>query len=425
VKQFAGAGIWRSRLEGMTGAPGATAMASGAANLGSLHWARNEAVLRNGKKCGNVKCSGTRRMNLCCGEGSENLLLLRVGSTTRQNVASAAVFGKGRVVSSSTSRTFAVATSTESSVSVKPVEGGGDGVGGNGSSSAGEDELPSLSNKPVLTMQPPVRKPPTAPAAGENPRDLQAAPPLKPAPKPALRLRLRESSPAGGQAQGAVGRTVGRPFSPRLDGRRGEQEEQQEQRNGKAGPSTSSATSPVQNLNQILQDVEKLGSAGEDASRGPLRATRNVPVQSTQPRAWKAGDKIRSKAEREKDEKEEREKAAAAYLESRSNTNAEEASTSSSSSSSSPSATGYSPSSSSQIAKPQPPRLTTLAKPVLTPPPAVGAKPIRKGPVLRDIGAAPKSAQSQQPRSVAASPSAAATTGPPKAFTKAPPPKVG
>lgn len=399
-------------------------MASGAANLGSLHWARNEAVLRNGKKCGNVKCSGTRRMNLCCGEGSENLLLLRVGSTTRQNVASAAVFGKGRVVSSSTSRTFAVATSTESSVSVKPVEGGGDGVGGNGSSAAGEDELPSLSNKPVLTMQPPVRKPPTAPAAGENPRDLQAAPPLKPAPKPALRLRLRESSPAGGQAQGAVGRTVGRPFSPRLDGRRGEQEEQQEQRNGEAGPSTSSATSPVQNLNQILQDVEKLGSAGEDASRGPLRATRNVPVQSTQPRAWKAGDKIRSKAEREKAEKEEREKAAAAYLESRSNSNAEEASTSSSSSSS-PSATGYSPSSSSQIAKPQPPRLTTLAKPVLTPPPAVGAKPIRKGPVLRDIGAAPKSAQSQQPRSVAASPSAAATTGPPKAFTKAPPPKVG
>lgn len=423
MRQFAGAGIWRSRFEGMTGAPGATAMASGAANLGSLHWARNEAVLRNGKKCGNVKCSGTRRMNFCCGEGSENLLLLRVGSTTRQNVASAAVFGKGRVVSSSTSRTFAVATSTESSVSVKPVEGGGDGVGGNGSG-AGEDELPSLSNKPVLTMQPPVRKPPTIPAAGENPRDSQAAPPLKPAPKPALRLRLRESSPAGGQAQGAVGRTAGRPFSPRPDGRRVEQEEQQEQRNGEAGPSTSSATSPVQNLNQILQDVEKLGGAGEDAPRGPLRATRNVSAQSTQPRAWKAGDKIRSKAEREKDEKEEKERAAAAYLESRSNTNAEEASTSSSSSS--PSATGYSPSSSSsQIAKPQPPRLTTLAKPVLTPPPAVGAKPIRKGPVLRDIGAAPKSAQSQQPRSVAASPSAAATTGPPKAFTKAPPPKVG
>ena len=423
MEQFVGAGIWRSRLEGMTGAPGATAMASGAANLGSLHWARNEAVLRNGKKCGNVKCcSGMRRVNFCCGEGSENLLLLRVGSTTtRQNVASAAVFGKGRVVSSSTSRTFAVATSTESSVSVKPVEGGGDGVGGNGSG-AGEGELPSLSNKPVLTMQPTVRKPPTSPAASENPRDLQAAPPLKPAPKPALRLRLRESSPAGGQAQGPVGRTAGRPFSPRLDGRRGEQEEQQEQRNGQAGPSTSSANSPVQNLNQILQDVEKLGGAGEDASRGPLRATRNVSPQSTQPRAWKAGDKIRSKAEREKAEKEEREKAAAAYLESRSNSNAEEASTSSSSSSPSPSATGYSP---SQIAKPQPPRLTTLAKPVLTPPPAVGAKPIRKGPVLRDIGAAPKSAQSQQPRSVAASPSAAATTGPPKAFTKAPPPKVG
>lgn len=390
-------------------------MASGATKVGSLHWVRNEAALRNGKKCGNAKCSGARRVNFCCGEVSDNLLLLRVGSTTRQNIASAAVFGKGRVASSSTSRTFAVATSTESSVSVKPVEGGGDGVGGNGSG-AGEDDLPSLSNKPVLTMQPPVRKPPTAPAASENARDLQAAPPLKPAPKPALRLRLRESSPAGGQAQGAVGQAAGRPFSPRLDGGREEHEEQQEQRNGEAGPSTSSATSPVQNLNQILQDVEKLGGAGEDASRGPVRATRNVSAQSTQPRAWKAGDKIRSKAEREKDEKDEREKAAAAYLESRSNSNAEDTSSS---------ATSYSPSSSSQLAKPQAPRLTTLAKPVLTPPPAVGAKPIRKGPVLRDIGAAPKSAQSQQPRSIAASPSAAATTGPPKAFTKAPPPKVG
>lgn len=297
---------------------------------------------------------------------------------------------------------YTAATSTDSSVSTKPVDG-----------EDGGDSLPSLSNKPMLTLRPSAKK--------ENDKDL-STPPLKPAPRPALRLPPKEQGARTG-SDGEAGVEESSNGSSNSVTRIG-------LRTGVSRPDanvTRSDSAAIQSLNQILESAEKLG-AGETTieSRGKLAgsAAERPRPQPTQPGAWRAGDKLRSKAEREKE---------AALVEERSDIarSDTEASTSSSSVSTSPSMNR------TQVARSQPPpSLTTQAKPVLRPraptseaavrpraPPGgtMGDRVVRKGPVLRDIGAGPRSTSS---RSSAAAPSAAAATAPAKAFTKAPPPKV-
>lgn len=175
-------------------------------------------------------------------------------------------------------------------------------------------------------------------------------------------------------------------------------------------------------LGQILENVEKLGPSEAGPPRGGSRPP--VRARASQPGAWKAGDKLRTKAEREADAAAAQ---AAAAAERQAQAGEAQASTSSTD---------------SEVLRTQRPRtqLNTLAKPVARPAPGatrkglvlkdVGSAGVSKdrdasgpklrdagaGPVLKDVGAAPRS---QGSRSATPSPANVGPAGPPKPFAKA------
>jgi small GTP-binding protein len=321
---------------------------------------------------------------------------------------------------------YTAAALTEASVSTRPVDGGG----GDGEDAGGP--LPSLASKPVLTMQPPPRKSQDA--------DIDT-PPLKPAPRPVLNLRLKgspssssssvqqqqEAAATSGSANGSLNDAPGNselklgdnipPTPPRaVPGKN----------NVAAAVANSGA---IDSLGQTLEKVEKLGAGNRsEASRSSRQvgngAERPRP-QATQPGAWRAGDKLRSKAEREQ----------ALLAEERprvSGRSDAEASTSSSA------PANGAPTANRPLPLRPPPSLATQAKPILRPrapsveaaaairpksSPAGGDEAVRKGPVLRDVGAGPRTASSARTSVNPATATAAAMAVPAKAFTKAPPPK--
>ncbi|KAG0625920.1 hypothetical protein M758_2G088400 [Ceratodon purpureus] len=280
-----------------------------------------------------------------------------------------------RLLLASRHLTYAVSVSTESSVAVKALDGG-DGDG---------DALPSVS-KPVMTLQAP-----------ESESVGLKGPPLKPAPKPVAQQFEGNSKGEGNGAMSLKG-----PPRPVVRVNR------------------SPVTRPQPSLGEILENVEKLGPS-EAGARG-AGAGRGAPVRArpltTQPGAWKAGDKIRTKAERERDAAVAAEAAAAAAAERRAQLGE--------------SSDAQASTSDSEILRTQRPRmqLNTLAKPVVRPAPVaerrgpvlkdVGAsgprlRDVGAGPILKDVGAGPRS---QSSRSPAPAPASAGPAGPPKPFAK-------
>lgn len=327
-----------------------------------------------------------------------------------------------RLMMASRHLTYAVLVSTESSVLVK----------------AGESEaLPSERNKPVMTLQSPDRKAAEYDAVGLKP------PPLKPAPKPVSRSNgsgTARGEAIGGEDEDSVAlkpppRPAARPSGIGNSRQSGGSGEESDSVTLKSPPrpalrrNNSSLARPQQSqgsespsLGQILESVEKLGpgDAGpvpRGGGRGPVRAR---PL-TTQPGAWRAGDKIRSKEERERDAAVAAESAAAERRLERADNGDAQASTSSTD---------------SDIVRTQRPRmqLNTLAKPIARPAPAVPRKgPVLKdvgssgtvlrdvggGPILKDVGAAPRSQSSgssaSAPRNADIN---AGPAGPPKPFSK-------
>jgi hypothetical protein len=350
-----------------------------------------------------------------------------LGRGVRSSSSSSSGCSRGR--RHATKCMYTAAALTEASVSTRPVDrGGGDGEDAGG-------PLPSLASKPVLTMQPPPRKSQDA--------DIDT-PPLKPAPRPVLNLRLKgspSSSSSSVQQQQEAAATSGS-----ANGSRNDAPGNSELKLGdnipppppsRAVPGKNNVAAAVANsgaidsLGQTLEKVEKLGAGNRsEASRSSRQvgngAERPRP-QATQPGAWRAGDKLRSKAEREQ----------ALLAEERprvSGRSDAEASTSSSA------PANGAPTANRPLPLRPPPSLATQAKPILRPrassveaaaairpksSSAGGDEVVRKGPVLRDVGAGPRTASSARTSVNPATATAAAMAVPAKAFTKAPPPKVG
>ncbi|XP_024390329.1 uncharacterized protein [Physcomitrium patens] len=364
--------------------------------------------------CGRVVCRSLLvRRNLVAARG------------LRGSSSSALVGAKvRRFLLASRHLTSAVSVSTESAVSVKAYDSGVDNEDRESSQSV--TTLQSPENESI-GLKPPSLKPAPKPVVRPNgiSRSEQAIPPLKPPPSPASRPNgIRNDEQGGGLGAGNDdSMTLKTPPRPVLRLNRSSPARPQQSQEGE-----------IPSLGQILENVEKLGSnearpatSAGAGGRGPVRAR---PV-TTQPGAWRAGDKIRTKSERERDAA----AAAAAAAPERRTESAnkdEEQETSISMD--------------SEIPKTQRPRvqLNTLAKPTVRPPPAasqrgpvlkdVGASgpalrdasaaprkgPILKdvgsrGPILKDVGAAPRG---QSSRVSTSPPANIGPSGPPKPFSK-------
>ena len=345
-------------------------------------------------------------MSFCCGKvvcrsflGRRSLGVLRGSSSALAGVRTR------RLLLASRYLMYAVSVSTESSVAVKALDGGD---GGDGSA------LPA-SSKPVMTMQTFDANAQENGSVGLNPS------PLKPAPEPVAR-----SNGSGSE----VGNSVSLNPPPRPTPPPNEisnSKPQQIQGSGaENGLMLKSSSRPVLQLNrsspirpqqgessaipssgQVLEDVEKLRpSEAGPGSRGAGRR----PVLTTQPGAWKAGDKIRTKAERERDAALAAEAAAAVAAERRAELG-----------NSSDAQTGTPESEIPQTRRPRT-QLNTLVKPIVRPAPGAARNgPVLKnvgasGPKLRDVGTGPRS---QPSGSSTPPPTRAGAAGPPKPFAKA------
>lgn len=351
-------------------------------------WKGREYGSGVGFSFGTVVCRGVLgRRNLVAARGLRGCSSALAGARVR------------RLLLASRHLTYAVSVSTEStesSVAVKALDGDDGGS-------------PPVSSKPVMTLQAPEVNAPESDSVGLKP------PPLKPAPKPVARPNeIAESKPQEFQGSGGENGAVSLKGPPRPV-----------LRLNRSGPSRpQQGESPgIPSLGQILENVEKLGPREAGAGpRGAGRGSVRARPLTTQPGAWKAGDKIRTKAEREKEAAvaaEAAAAAAAAAAERRADVGDNDDAQASTSD--------------SDIPRTQRPRtqLNTLAKPIVRPAPIAARKgPVLKdvgssgprlrdagaGPILKDVGAGPRS---QSSRSSTPPPAPAGPAGPPKPFAKA------
>jgi hypothetical protein len=358
-RELGGGGCWFCEAGGREmAAPAATAPA-----MASLGASRVMGVGESGRG------GGAARVSSCVMYGSVRRVACGGVAVSRLRGCSVALAGAGarRLLLASRSLTHAVSVSSESSVAVKAADGG-------------DVDAPAVSSKPVMTLEAREVNGVESDSVGLKP------PPLKPAPKP---QPVQEPQPI--EDSGVKPRPV------LLLNRSGPTRPQQVE------------SSAARSLGEILENVEKLGpsEAGGAPGRAPVRA---------RPGAWKAGDKIRTKAERERDAAAAAEAAAAERRAQGGDGGDAQASTSD-----------------VEIVRTQRPRmqLNTTAKPVPRPAPAAARKgPVLKdvgsagprlrdagaGPVLKDVGAGPRS---QPARSSTPPPASAALAGPPKPFAKA------
>ncbi|KAL3688306.1 hypothetical protein R1sor_014615 [Riccia sorocarpa] len=249
-----------------------------------------------------------------------------------------------------------------------------------------EDEdaeaVPPLSSKPVFTMRPPLKV---------TSNDENSVPVLKPNPRPPLKLKLRNSAAPSPPAQSE--KINGESDDFRLNFK-SKPNERREPPNGaestykvayRAGENVESADS-VQSLGQILkkvEDMEKTSPATEPRKpsfappsrpKAPVRAQ----PQANSPQVWRPGQGNETSGDRGQE-------------------------------SARPSGTGR-----DMIQSFRPDanfRAQTRANPVVRPKPAAEStsaaneKPARKGPILRDVGAGPRTVKAS---AVAVAPSAVA-----------------
>lgn len=332
------------------------------------------------------------------GAGRRNFVSTAKG--WRSGGASSALRVRRLLLASPGRLTYSVAVST-SSVSVKAFDSGDSGL--------------PMSSKPVMTLQ--------------DARESELKPPpLKPAPKPLSRpngsgvVRPQQIASEGEDEDEVALKPPPRPV-PRIANfnQLGSENDALKDSprpvvrlNGSSSQGRSQQGSESPSLGQVLDNVEKLGRSEGSAppprggGRGPVRA------RTMQPGAWKAGDKLRTKAEREKDAADAAAAAAAERRAERTDNDDAQASTSSTD---------------SEVLRTQRPRmqLNTLAKPTVAPRKVPVLKDmgssgpklrdVGAGPILKDVGAGPRS---QSSRSSAPSPVAlnAGPAGPPKPFSK-------
>ena len=386
-------------------------------------------------------------VSFCCGRvvcrsllGRRNLVALRGlrGGSLSSSSSSALVGARvRRLMLASRHLTYAVSVSTESGVVVKAFDNG-------------DGEALPLSSKPVMTLESPDLKVPGSDSVGLKPQ------PLMPAPKPVSRSNGsgvgRPQAIGGSESDDDSVALKPPPILAAQPSGIGNSQKQQSRdseddsdsvtlkgpprpvlRLNRSGPARPQHTqgSERPSLGQILENVEKLGpsDAGpvpRGGGRGPVKAR---PL-TTQPGAWRAGDKIRSKEERERDAAAAAEAAAAAAAAAAAERRAETADNGDAQASTS--------STDSESSRTQRPRmqLNTLAKPMARPAPApavprkgpvlkgVGSsgpvlRDVGAGPILKDVGAAPRS---QFSRSSSPAPKNAdiniGPAGPPKPFSK-------
>ncbi|BBN05050.1 translation initiation factor IF-2 [Marchantia polymorpha subsp. ruderalis] len=259
-----------------------------------------------------------------------------------------------------------------------------------------EDEaevVPPLSNKPVFTMRPPVK--PTT-------NDENSVPALKPNPRPPLKLKLRNSAPSSPAQSGRIngdseGTSANRLTLKGSDADRDTSDGPNADSSYKAPYRPSEKSEPgnsVQSLGQILKKVEDMEKDAPAEARKPAFTPSNRPrvpsrttPQATSPQAWRPGQTPAAAPAPEAGQETSRNSGAGRDM-----------------------IQSFRPDANFRAQ----PRTTTVR-----PKPAAGAsttddKPARKGPILRDVGAGPRTSR---PSSSAAP---ASTTAPPK-FTKAAP----